>query len=161
MRVSESTQGNYHKTSHSTVCNARFFFFVSCYACYPGKLLYEQTAMNFSTFTFSNDRNNLIIFSFGRGKQFDELTSNSKNIHWFAIWCVTEKRKLSCVWSSISWLNHNGNFYFLLLIAFPSKPTLLNEVQARELEQLKDKNINFTQLMFTSNPLSLWQELSN
>ena len=95
----------------------------------------------------------------GRGKQFDELTSNSKNIHWFVIWCVTEKRKLSCVWSSISWLNHNGNFYFLLLIAFPSKPTLLNEVQARELEQLKDKNINFTQLMFTSNPLSLWQEL--
>ena len=63
MRVSELTQGNYHKASRSIVCNVGFFFFVSCYACYPGKLLYEQTAMNFSTSTFSNDRNNLIIFS--------------------------------------------------------------------------------------------------
>ena len=97
--------------------------------------------------------------NFGEGKQFDELTSNSKNIHWFFILCVPEKRKLSCVWSSISWLNHNGNFYFLLLIAFLSKPTLLNVVQAHELEQIKEENINFTQLMFTSNPLSLWQEL--
>ena len=97
--------------------------------------------------------------NFGGGKQSVELTSNSRNFYWFAILCVTEKRKLSCVWSSISWLNHNRNFYFLLLIAVLSKPTLLNTVQARELEPPKDENINFTHLMFTSSYLSLWQEL--
>ena len=97
--------------------------------------------------------------NFGGGKQFVELTSNSRNIHWFAILCVTEKRKLSCVWSSISWLNHNRNFYFLLLIAVLSKPTLFKTVQARELELPKDENINLTHLMFTSSSLSLWQEL--
>ena len=94
-------------------------------------LIFNAGGITLKQDTFTTDMSKLAA-NFGGGKQFNKLTSNSTNI------CVAQKRRLSCVCSSIPWLNQNGNFYFLRFISFLSKPTLFKKVP-------KDENINFTQ----------------
>ena len=69
--------------------------------------------------------------NFEGGKQFNEPTSNSTNT------CHREKKTLSFL-LLYTLVESERDIYFLQLISFLSKSTLLNKV-------LKDENINFAQ----------------
>ena len=58
--------------------------------------------------------------NFGEGKQFDELTSNSKNIHWFFILCPREKETLLCLVLYIL-IESQREFLFPTVNCFPIK----------------------------------------